>query len=608
MELRDGLRIGRGDHCDLVLDDTKVSRQHARFAQEADGWAVTDLESTHGTLLNAERITRHALADGDQIQVGQTVLVFHEGEVPSDVLREVPTADHSGAPHGADARLRIFYDLAGAMAELVDSEALLQKLLDGVIHVLAAERGAVALCEPGGLRMIGRARAVASRLDIAAPGPGERALRPEPRLVIAREVQAATLSRKSAVLVQEPKRGGTLARQQVRTAMAAPLLVRDRVLGLLYVDDRGNAARFSDADLVFLSALGRVCAAALDGAERLQCAAAEAEAARRESRKLVGKCAAMMELRSMLRKIAVANAHIVIHGETGTGKELVALEIHTHSTRAERPFVAVNCAALPRDLVESQLFGHKKGAFTGATEDRNGLFALAHRGTLFLDEIGELATDAQAKVLRAIQEGEVLPVGASHVTRVDIRILTASHKDLRQEVQAGRFRKDLYYRLSVVEVTVPPLRERGDDIALLAREHLAREAKKLLKPLVGFSTEALEAILGHSWPGNVRELHNEVERAVILADGPLVEVWDLSARVRGAPASIGQRREDAPPGSEASLAERFAALEPTERALVRQALSMTNGNLSKAARLLGITRIMMRRRVDRFELQVEDEE
>ena len=277
----------------------------------------------------------------------------------------------------------------------------------------------------------------------------------------------------------------------------------------------------------------------------VQSAVSAAEAARREPRSLLGQSTAMKKLRERLVKVAASSAHVVIQGETGTGKELVAREIHALSARSAQPFVAINCAALTEGHEESELFGHRRGAFPGAQEHA-GVFVRADRGTLFLDEIADLSLAAQAKVLRAIAEGEVLPLKASRPTYVDVRVVVASHKDLQREVRAGRFREDLYYRLHVIEVTVPPLRERDDDVLLIARELLKREAKRSPKALVGFSEDAEEALRAHSWPGNVRELRNEVQRAVMDAEGPMVELWDLSTRVRGAGLAVGISPEHIP--------------------------------------------------------------
>jgi Nif-specific regulatory protein len=362
--------------------------------------------------------------------------------------------------------------------------------------------------------------------------------------------------------------------------------------------------RFREADLEFLGALTTLTGAALEGAERYRRAAAAEANASPDAGELVGASPAMQRLRAQIQKCAsAARAHVFVRGESGSGKELVARTLHALSPRADQPFVTLNCAAMPESMVESELFGHEKGAFTGAARAKRGRFALAHRGTLFLDEIGDLSLAAQAKVLRAVQEGEVQPLGSEQTIHVDVRVLSATHKDLAAEAAAHRFREDLFYRLNVVELEVPPLRERGDDVVLLAHRFLGLAATRAGKRFDGFSDGALERLRAHPWPGNVRQLMNEIERAVILSDGPVVGVEDLSRRVAARPAGA----VEAPRGAEPSLAERFAALETDERRYVAEALARARGNLAEGARILGITRIMMKRRVERFGLSADDD-
>ncbi|MCP3142831.1 sigma-54-dependent transcriptional regulator [Pyxidicoccus xibeiensis] len=237
---------------------------------------------------------------------------------------------------------------------------------------------------------------------------------------------------------------------------------------------------------------------------------------------MVGTCAAMREVFERIRKVAPSPATVLVLGESGTGKELVARAIHAQSPRTDGPLVAVNCAAIPEGLLESELFGHEKGAFTGAQAAHAGLVEAAHGGTLFLDEIGELPAAAQARLLRMLQDGEVRRVGSTRPRKVDVRIVAATHRDLPRRVQEGAFRQDLYFRLRVVEIRLPPLRERGEDLPALAKYLLERACRKLGRTPATFSPEALLALTSHPWPGNVRELENAIERAVILADGPVV--------------------------------------------------------------------------------------
>jgi two-component system response regulator HydG len=287
----------------------------------------------------------------------------------------------------------------------------------------------------------------------------------------------------------------------------------------------------------------------------------------------------------MVRQAANSSATVLLLGESGTGKELLARYIHGYSPREARAFVPVNCAALPESILESELFGHEKGAFTGAHRAREGRFVEAHLGTLFLDEIGEIPLPVQVKLLRALQEGEVEPVGGRTV-RVDFRLVCATHRDLQEDVKQGRFREDLYYRINVIPIRVPPLRDRAEDIPLLADHFLRIYAAKHQKPARTCSAAALTALAAYSWPGNVRELENAIERAVVLCRGDVVDVADLPPEVRD---------PKAPRGRQVTFSV-GTSLDEIERRMIMETLSFTGGDKRLAADLLGIaTRTIYRK-------------
>ena len=280
----------------------------------------------------------------------------------------------------------------------------------------------------------------------------------------------------------------------------------------------------------------------------------------------------MLEVRDLIERVSDTDVTVLIRGESGTGKELVAGAMHALSPRADGPFVAVNCAALPETLVESELFGHEKGAFSGAVKRRRGRFAMAHRGTIFLDEIGDLSLAAQAKILRVLEDGEVTPVGGDTAERVDVRLLAATHKPLESEIAAGRFREDLFYRLNVVNVHLPPLRERGDDILIIAKYLLGKYAAEYKKQVKGYSPNAAVALRKARWAGNIRELENRIKKAVVLADKALLGPEDLDLSP-----------DDLPPIL--PLAE---AKEKFQRDYINEVLAVNNGNRTKTARDLGV--------------------
>jgi two-component system response regulator AtoC len=319
---------------------------------------------------------------------------------------------------------------------------------------------------------------------------------------------------------------------------------------------------------------------------------------------LVGRSARMREAFGLLEKAAGLEITVLVLGETGTGKELAARAIHYHSARREHRFVPVNCGALPAELVESELFGHARGAFTGAAVAKPGLFEEAEGGTLFLDEVGELPLAAQVKLNRVLQEKELRRVGDNRPVKVDVRIIAATHRDLREEAKLGRFREDLFYRLHVFPVTLPPLRERIEDVPLLAGHFLQKHARALRRELVGFETEALERLSGHGWPGNVRELENAVERAVAVSSGDRLRVADLPAEIAAAP-----RVAAVDPAALAKLPYREAVDEARDRAsrdYLVALLAEFGGNVTRAAERAGLERESLHRLLRKHGIRSED--
>jgi two-component system repressor protein LuxO len=305
----------------------------------------------------------------------------------------------------------------------------------------------------------------------------------------------------------------------------------------------------------------------------------------------IGASPVMQHLYEMIEKVAASSAPVLIGGESGTGKELAMRAIHALGARAQRPSVVLNCAAIPHELLESELFGHARGAFTGATADRLGAFQQAHLGALFLDEVGELPLPAQAKLLRVLQTGEVKRVGENHSQRVDVRIVAATHRDLREQVQLGLFRDDLFYRLHVVTLRMPPLRERGGDVGLLATRMLQRYAGEEGKRFTGFSVPALAALARYAWPGNVRELINFVRATVALHDGPVVEAHMLPEVVQGQGMPAPRPRAlplTLEPGAPAPREAAIRPLAELERSAISEALAAFGGNVRAAAQALGI--------------------
>lgn len=304
---------------------------------------------------------------------------------------------------------------------------------------------------------------------------------------------------------------------------------------------------------------------------------------------IIGESPAMKQVYRMVERVSNANSTILITGPSGTGKELVARAIHANGNRSEYPFIAINCGAIPHDLIESELFGHKKGAFTGAITDKEGVFVAANRGSVFLDEVAEIPLDQQVNLLRVIQEREVKPVGSNQIIQFDTRIIAATNKNLEQEVENGNFRKDLFYRLNVVEIALPTLQERKEDIPLLAHHFLDKYSRELNRPVQGIASEAMGALMTHDWKGQVRELENIIERAVLLGDEPYIILEDLPASVQHA--KNGYKLDAY------SLEE---AVRSFEKHHILNTLKRTDGNKSKAAALLGIDPSTLYRKMEKM--------
>jgi len=406
-----------------------------------------------------------------------------------------------------------------------------------------------------------------------------------------------------------------------RTLLCAPLRTHQGVIGVIQVLNRRAERRFSPDDLAFLEALAGSVAVAIDNARlyarvkasedllRAQVGALRRDMAHRDRfQEIVGSSRGMAEVFSLMESAAATPITVLIEGETGTGKELVARGIHRASARAEAPFLAVNCAAVSETLLESELFGHRRGAFTGADKDHRGLFEAASGGTIFLDEVGEMPPSMQAKLLRVLQQGEIIPVGDTRARKVDVRIISATNRDLNAEVAKQAFRQDLFYRLAVFPITLPPLRERRDDLPLLVERLLRKHAERHQSELRGIDPGAVDALQRHDWPGNVRELENVLERAVALTrTGEMISIAHFPPKLRGAdgdrPAGAALAPARADPGAAgAGLREARAAFEVD---FIRRALAAHNRNVSHTARALGLSRVMLQKKMKDYGLREE---
>ena len=492
-----------------------------------------------------------------------------------------------------DRQLFALYGMIRRLNSQTDPGSVLESILDMALEVVRAERGMILLRDAGTKKFdvhlarnleretIGDVEAFSSGI-VAQAGAGQSVL---------------SLDARSDERFRELK---SVSLYGIHALMCVPLRIRDSIIGAVYVDSREDGL-FTPDDLRFLEAFADHAALALANArrrvaliedtERLQ-----AEAAERVGRgNMIGESSQMKAVFDLIDKVAASELPVLILGESGTGKELVAQAIHFGGVRAQQPFVSENCAAIPDTLLQSELFGHVRGAFTGADRDRAGLFEQAHGGTLFLDEIGDMSPSMQAQLLRALQEGDIRRVGGSQPIHVDVRVIAATHRDLQEETSAGRFREDLLYRLQVLLIALPALHEREGDTRRLIRYFLHRIAAERGKKVQGIEPELLERLERYSWPGNVRQLENTLQRLSLLSgDGPLgLDVLALDSGLR-------QMLDTAPGAAVARSAP--LSLTTSERERIIEALRAAGGNRSHAARLLGVSRATIYRKIKEFEL------
>jgi Nif-specific regulatory protein len=391
--------------------------------------------------------------------------------------------------------------------------------------------------------------------------------------------------------------GGTpsLVEARVCSVLCVPLIFLDKPLGVIYLDTSDPAARFDEGHLQLLTAIAGIAAAPFENARRLEWLEDENQRLQEEihiEHQMIGESEPMRAVYQFIAKVAPTDATVLIRGESGTGKELAARAIHMSSTRAAKPFIAINGATLSETLLESELFGHEKGAFTGAIAQKRGKLEVADGGTLFLDEIGELTPLIQAKLLRVLQEHEFERVGGMRPIKVDVRIVTATSKDLEEAVSQGSFRQDLYYRLNVVSVTMPPLRDRREDIQLLATYFSSAYSKKCKRRIKGISPEARSVLRAHDWPGNVRELQNALERAVVLGSTEMLVPEDL-------PEALFETGNISTP----AVAGYHDALKKAKRSIVIKAIEEAQGNYTEAAKRLGLHATNLHRLIRNLDLR-----
>ena len=558
---RDITTVGSDEQCDCQIQGAEVKPVHAEIRRAGNVYEIYPLDSEKEVIVNGRKIKKARLELWDVIRIGSVTMIL----APDDVeVYSKHREEHSALKH-----LESLCDFSRRLMELENLDKALEALLDSSLALTKANKGFIILVEDGEPKVRVARNIERKHLPddetLFSESIVEKALKEgEPQLIA------------DALHTKEFSSCTSVINLRLASVMCVPLKVGGETIGVIYLGTDRLLDMFDRAKLRSLMVYASQAALIIRHLRFVESLKKDNERLRSDLRiarfgSLIGQCQSMQQCFTQIQRVAPTDVPVLILGETGTGKELVARELHNRSNRASGPFVAINCGAIPENLLESELFGHVKGAFTGAVTTTVGKFIAASGGTLFLDEIGELPLSLQVKLLRVLQDGMVYRVGATRPEKVDVRVVSATNKDLYSEVKAGRFREDLYYRICVVSIKLPPLRERGDDIELLAHYFLKRFAQELNSPAKYFTAEAIRAMKNYSWPGNIRELENRIRKAVLFADGPTISSSALE---------IGEQEEEILP-----LA---IAREKFEREYILSVLRKNRGNRTKTAKDLGV--------------------
>ena len=577
--------LGRDWSCRIVLRDPQCSRVHAAIHHDEEGWWISDRKSSNGTFVNGQTIDSARLMDGTEVKIGScrfTFVLAKEKSQPAVGKSEPMTTSSTIVldrsldqqetgqytlnflrGHNLGQDFFFLFQLSVKLLGVDDPEKVTQICMER----LSERTGASAV---GFLWLNDQDKLVPKHMI------PEHAF---DKLELRDDLTKRVVAKKHAIRVEHDSAAAGVGAD----AICVPLVSDDTVKGAIHLYRKGET--FHDSHFELACAMANIMARSLKRANQQASLAAEHSrlvSSSALSDELIGESKEMLDLKSKIGRVAKASGCVLVRGESGAGKELVARAVHRNSPRAERPMLSVNCAAIPRDLVESQLFGHKQGAFTSADRDHAGWFQQADLGTLFLDEIGELPLEGQAKLLRILEGHPFLPVGGTKEITVDVRVICATNRDLKEFVSEKKFREDLYYRLSVYELYIPPLRERGKDIQILINHFLEHYRNRHGKFDLEINTAAMDKLLSYQWPGNVRQLRNVIDSAIVMSESNEITIDDLGIR-------------DATSDDLETL-----QIDHWERKLILEALKRTENSVPKAAKLLGISRATLYRKIDEY--------
>ena len=556
--------VGSSPENDIVVPDPLVPEAFAHIHFDGQTYNLATLSRKADVVINGKKRKKHKLSHDDKLIIGSIELRF------AMVDEQPPSEDEAAATIADIDAYTKLYEFSARLMEKHDIEELLNALMDAIIEITNADKGFLILLEGESLNVkVARnlkKENIADAVSQVSDSIITKVIRSRRPVIISDAMNDDEFSGSKSIM-----------KLKLSSVICAPMLVKGKVIGLIYVGNDSVVDLFQEDTMQALTVFSAQASLIVSNALLLNDLRLDNRQLHQRLEvirfgEIVGTSAPMQSVYGKVEKIAATDISVLITGETGTGKELIAREIHNRSPRAEQAFVTINCGAIPENLLESELFGHVKGAFTGAVANKQGKFQAAHRGTLFLDEIGEMPLNLQVKLLRAIQDKVVMRVGDTSPEAVDIRILAATNRDLAQEIEDGRFREDLFYRLNVVNLHLPPLRDRGEDVLVIARYLLGRYAKEYESKVKGFSPNASVAIRKHTWPGNIREMENRIKKSIVLADSTVIGPEDLSLTPDVLP----------------KIVPLAAAKEQFQRQYINEVLALNNGNRTKTARDLGV--------------------
>jgi Nif-specific regulatory protein len=605
------LSIGRDADNPICIEDLAVSPRHCQIALQNESFLLTDLDTASGTFVNGIPVKQRVLTPGDQIAVGNSLFLFQVEGAAAQAISPVQLDDTSSAsgqeqqlrhdellylhpeslaalPQSArlDRALSTLLKISTAIGSIRDVESLQWQLLGMIFDVIPAERGAILLVDR-------------SAAEVSSPVAWDRVSGPDHPVHVSRSLVRRVTEGGVAILDNEVCELGSRSDDHaspVRSLLCVPLTVAGCTCGIIYLDSANASAAFTKDDLQLLAAIAGLAAIAIENARQFERLGSENQRLRAEvslQHDMVGQSPRMRQVYQFIEKVAPSDSTVLINGESGTGKELAARAIHKNSPRKDQPFMALNCAALTETLLESELFGHEKGAFTSAICQKKGLLEVAEGGSVFLDEVGELSLTLQAKLLRVLQEREFVRVGGTRPIKLNVRFLAATNKDLQKAVREDAFRTDLFHRLNVISFTLPPLREHPDDIPLLAEYFAARYAKRCNRDVEGISAEARACLAQYDWPGNIRELENAMERAVVIGSSSFILPEDLpETLLEGSPTStaVSGRYHD--------------AVRNLKKQLILNAFEQSGASITEAAKLLGLNSNYLHRLIRNLDLRL----